>query len=74
MRRMMRVEKPRRGRPPLGDAGMRERIVVRMSRDLLHAIDVYRTERGDGVDRAQIVRELVVEGLRARGILSTTRK
>lgn len=70
----MMQTKSRRGRPPLGDAGMRERIVVRVPRDLLYVIDLYRAERGDGVDRAQVVRELVVEGLRARGLISTARK
>lgn len=60
-------EKRPRGRPPKGDDVMAGRINIRIPESLASAIDNVRNKRRDGADTAQIVRELLVEALKAKG-------
>ena len=46
---------------------MAGRINIRIPESLASAIDNVRNKRRDGADTAQIVRELLVEALKAKG-------
>lgn len=62
-------EKRPRGRPPKGDDAMLGRLNIRIPDAIALAIEEVRDERVDGADTAQIVRELLVDALKARGKL-----
>lgn len=57
--------KPRpRGRPPIGDKPMKQ-ITIRMTDELLEAVDVIIDEREGQTDRGAVIRELIARGLKS---------
>lgn len=58
-----------RGRPPLADGAMLERVNIRVPTSIMSVIREMRSERKDGADLAQVIRGLLVKGLEAEGKL-----
>ena len=54
-----------RGRPKLSAEGS-EQVTIRFPRHLLEEVEAIVAERGHVTDRVAIIRELVVEGLKAQ--------
>jgi hypothetical protein len=54
-----------RGRPPKDAEAMFDRINIRVPRPIMEKIDALHRSRGDGADKAQIIRELLVKALAA---------
>lgn len=58
-----------RGRPPLADGAMLERVNIRVPTSIMSVIREIKAERKDGADLAQVIREVIVDGLHGRGKL-----
>ncbi len=56
----------RQGRPSLSESGATQ-IAVRFPNAMLEILDRELAKRIDGQDRATMIRELVAEGMKARG-------
>lgn len=66
---MSNEEKRNRGRPPLADEAMMERINIRVPAHIMAAIREIKASRKDGSDLSQVIREVLVDGLASRGRL-----
>ena len=67
---MRNLDAPRpRGRPPKHDDAMLGRINIRVPIPVMAAVIEIRNESKSGTDTAQVIRELLVEALEARGKL-----
>jgi hypothetical protein len=64
---MEQTEK-RRGRPPLGDRGLSVRFNIRVSREIEAMLEQAEELWPECADRADVVRRVLVDGLRANGI------
>ena len=65
MDKVIDIERIRlRGRPPMGEKPMRQ-ITVRLTDELLEAIDVIIDEREGQTDRGSVIRELISRGLKS---------
>lgn len=53
------------GRPALSEDGV-ERLTIRFPEHILSAVDAIVAERGHVTDRATVIRELIVDGLKAQ--------
>ena len=61
-----------RGRPSLDPSGTTQ-VALRFPNKLLGIIEEHLAERLDGTDRAGLIRELVVDGLKHRGWIDDRR-
>jgi hypothetical protein len=68
------MNKPRRGRPPIGDATLMKPISVRFPAPMMDAIEKIAAARMDQPDKAAVVRELVAEALAVREKREAKRK
>lgn len=56
--------KPRRGRPPIGGKPMTQ-ITLRMTDELLEAVDAVIEDREGQTDRGSVIREYLAKGFKA---------
>lgn len=64
---MEKTADARRGRPPLADEVMKDRVNIRVPADVMEAIRRVRAKRKDGADAAQVIREGLVYWLESIG-------
>lgn len=64
MGKIVDIERRLRGRPPMGDKPMQQ-ITVRLTDDLLEAIDVIIDDREGHAERGGVIRELISRGLKS---------
>ena len=67
--RMRKTTEPRLGRPPKDDEAMLARINIRVPQKVMRAIESVRDKREDGAETAQVIREVIVRGLKSMGEL-----
>ena len=64
---MSNRREPRLGRPPKDDEAMLARINIRVPQKVMRAIERVRDKREDGAETAQVIREVLVRGLKSMG-------
>lgn len=63
----MQHDKPRKGRPPHGPSAMKTTIPLRLSPEIVAAIDRVIQSRGGSASRNSVIRDMIRKGLRSEG-------